>query len=495
MNNLSSLKKLVSKLNSTEVNLLRKQLEDHGTFRIEQKSILLLKLLSVKEELSSSEIQQKIYGRNNYTAFNKLCNRLKYSIFDVLLIDNSIKSSNYSKRNTLLFELRKKIIQADMIQLRGINDEVMQIYNSVIAKSYKNEFYDILIQALNSKLRFVSLFSNKKIIDKLKSEIDDVEVKWLALNQTQRTYQSVINKISLHSDYHMYVEDLEKAIGLLRINYSKSKSTLIKYYLLNLEIEFAQIFKKYTESNSLLLEIEKLVRENESVYTDNRYGTILLNISNNNLLLRKFELAISNAEQSRKYFLDTYLTNKIVDEIIFYSLFYQNKFTESEKYIDLDNKLKRNESTEIIFSKFNFYQACVAFKKGNYTRCISLLNNYKEIEKDKEGWNIAKRILVILSRIELEEQDSLDLSLGSMSKFLKRLSKSNYINPRFELVLKICMLIVRENIDWKRIGKKKKQLFKYLELFQNENMQWQIKSPELINFEDWIRSKLKLLDG
>jgi len=236
MNNIIALKKLVSKLNNTEINLLRKQIENNNINSVEGKSVQLLKLLIRKEPLTSVEIQKIIYGKLNYLAFNKLCNRFKDSIHDVLLMDNSIRTSGYSKRNTLLFDLRKKVIQADIIQLRGINEDVLSIYNSIITKSALFEFYDILIQALNSKLRFVSSFGKKNVIENIKNEITQVEVNWLALNKTQRIYQSIINTISRHSEFHFYSEDLNNTILIIKDNFNRTKSSLIKYYLLNLEI-------------------------------------------------------------------------------------------------------------------------------------------------------------------------------------------------------------------------------------------------------------------
>ncbi len=492
MNNIIALKKLVSKLTNTEIRLLRKQIDNSNINITEGKSTQLLKLLIGKEEFTSIEIQKFIYGKSNYLAFNKLCNRFKDSIHDVLILDNSLKTSGYSKRNTLLFDLRKKVIQADIIQLRGVNEDVLQIYNSVIAKATLFEFYDILIQALNSKLRFVSSFGKKNVIDKIKNEITQVETNWLALNQTQRIYQAILNTISHHSEFHFYAEDLNKTILIIRDNFNRTKSSLIKYYLLNLEIEQAQILHQYSESKILLLELQKLIKGNDSVYTDNRYGTVLLNISNNFLLLKQYDLAIEYADSSRKHFKGIYLTQKIVDEIIFYSNFYKKEFRECEKYLNFNTSLSRNDSTEILFSKFNYYKACLEFKKGNYSNCIEILNANKEIEKDKEGWNINKRILVIISRIELGEFDSLDLSLGNMTRYLNRLSKTNFLNPRFAVILKICMLIVRENIDKGRIEKKKKIILKYLENLKKKGMKWQIKSPELINFEDWIEAKFEI---
>ena len=152
MNNINSLKKLISKLSTREINLLKKQIDSSEITLSGSKSLMLLKLLKSKKEITSSEIQKSIYGKLNYLAFNKLCNRFKELIYDVLLLESSIQTSGYSKRNNLSFELRKKVIQADIIQLRGMSDDLMNIHNSVISKSYSFEFYEILIQALNSKL-------------------------------------------------------------------------------------------------------------------------------------------------------------------------------------------------------------------------------------------------------------------------------------------------------------------------------------------------------
>ena len=68
----------------------------------------------------------------------------------------------------------------------------------------------------------------------------------------------------------------------------------------------------------------------ESIYSENRIGTTLLNIANNNINLYKFNEAIESAKQAKIYFPNNIYNKALVDEYMFYSYFYQNKFKEAE---------------------------------------------------------------------------------------------------------------------------------------------------------------------
>jgi len=113
MNNLNSLRNLIKKLSGEEMKILFRilQPQKESKNKLENKSLLLVNLLLVEPSLSSNEIQKKIYESLNYSAFNKLCSRLREKALDSLLMDSSIENGGYSKRNEIVFELKKKLIQ------------------------------------------------------------------------------------------------------------------------------------------------------------------------------------------------------------------------------------------------------------------------------------------------------------------------------------------------------------------------------------------------
>ena len=125
MNNLSSLRSLIKKLSGEEMKVLIRilQPQKESKNKLENKSLLLVNLLLVEPSLSSNEIQKNIYSLLNYSAFNKLCSRLREKALDSMLMDSSIESGGYSKRNEIVFELKKKLIQADILNLKGLREQ------------------------------------------------------------------------------------------------------------------------------------------------------------------------------------------------------------------------------------------------------------------------------------------------------------------------------------------------------------------------------------
>ena len=113
MNNLISLRNLIKKLTSEEMKILTRiaQSTSKSNLKNENKTLLLVQLLLVEPNLNSSEIQKNIYSSSNYAAFNKLCSRLREKILDSILLESSIDQGGYSKRNKIVFELKKKLIQ------------------------------------------------------------------------------------------------------------------------------------------------------------------------------------------------------------------------------------------------------------------------------------------------------------------------------------------------------------------------------------------------
>ena len=489
MNSLVTLKRMLLKLNLVEFNLLVRRFEKTKIQNEKSKTILLIKLIKGASSLKASEIQKLLYPDSNYLAFNKLCNRLKNAILEVIIDDSSIEFNQYSFRNKQLLLLRKKIIQVDILLLKGLNEELLSMYNSIIKRTDKFEFYDIQLQALNSKSRFLTSFGKTGEINQIKKEILECEKNYFNMNKSISLYQGMMNLISKHTDSLNYIGELKTTINNLEEILNLTKSKTIQYYLLNLQLELLQIDKKYSDANNLLIVVEKLLLSSPAVYTENRYGTVLLNMSNNFLFLGLFDSAIEIAKKSKAYFEKHYFTIKLVDELLFYCYFYKREYASINELIEIDKGKVRDTSNELIFSKFKYYKACLEFRNSNYLKCLEILEENKEIDKDKEGWNVCKRILIILCRIELKDLESVDISVNNLNRYYRRLSKTNIVKGRYKLIIKICLNLISDNIEKGAINLKFNKYSKLLEMLRSETNKWERKSPELINFEEWFHSR------
>ena len=134
MTSLNSLKSLLNKLKKEEIRYLEKFLELNQKSRNENrtKSIKLIKMLISDKNSNSTELQLHLYGGINYSAFNKLIVRIKDKIYDLLLLDQNLEKTITAKRNRVIFNIRKKLIQSEIMFSRGITEELVGFQKKII---------------------------------------------------------------------------------------------------------------------------------------------------------------------------------------------------------------------------------------------------------------------------------------------------------------------------------------------------------------------------
>ena len=72
------------------------------------------------------------------------------------------------------------------------------------------------------------------------------------------------------------------------------------FYLFTLEAEIYENNLFYDKSKDALENAQNILLKNESAYTENRYGTVLLNLSNCYIFLFQFDQAINLALESKR---------------------------------------------------------------------------------------------------------------------------------------------------------------------------------------------------
>lgn len=492
MESLNYLKSIINTMKPEEINSLEKFIlyySDNDDAH-KSKSYQLYEAILKSKDLSANEIQKSIYGKVNYQAFNKLVNRLKVKTMDVLLFSSNLNRGYYSDRSSMVFELRKKIIQIDILILKGVRHKVLDEINLGIKKADSYEVYDVLVQLLHSKRRFQSIDVGPKSIEKIKLDIKSAEMKWLMYNESQATFNELSSLISISSSHESYRKVLDKSLDFLKASYSKTQSPTIGYYYNFLMVEKAQLETNYTQAGKYLNQLIDIIKLNKSVFSEYRMGSANMNLANNYLFLNKFSDALDRIAMARKYFVNQPLNLSVLREIELYATFYKGDISASENIVTSLMADSKKAGSAVVQSKIAFYAACIDFVQGNIISALNKYNESQEIEKDKEGWNIIKRIMTTLCRIELNEYESVELKLTSLDKFIKRIIKTKNIRPRYLLIVRILRKLINSNFDYNLVYQSRKKYFDLLDS-EDENYTWAIKSPELVVFEAWFKFKMK----
>ncbi|MBK9412743.1 MAG: hypothetical protein IPN61_04855 [Bacteroidetes bacterium] len=489
MNNLISLRNLIKKLTSEEMKILTRiaQSTSKSNLKNENKTLLLVQLLLVEPNLNSSEIQKNIYSSSNYAAFNKLCSRLREKILDSILLESSIDQGGYSKRNKIVFELKKKLIQADILNLKGLREQADSICKKVISISNDYEIYDLTIQSLITREKFVRLRKNQKEVIKVVSEIKITNLKFESFRMCQSDFNSIMNKIATAGNEMSYFDELKNTISHLQQEYNLYASKSTGYYLQLLKTQMFQNEKKYIKAD-ISLDTALSMLKSKSVYSDNRMGSVLLSKSENYIKLHKFEESLSLSNRSIEFFPNNIFNQALVHECKFYANYFGGEFDKSRDSLTYLCSLPKENNILISINKWNYLASALLFIEKKYSQCIEQLKQISEIDKDKEGWNVNIRILMIMCRIEIGDTDSVDLNVSNLEKFVKRISKKGIIPTRYKVILRVLVALSNESFNFKKVKLKKQ---KYLELLNTRDLElsWEIKGPELIPFNIWFENK------
>ena len=486
MKNFNSLINLINKLGEEEVKSLNKFLKYYNE-KNNNKSSRLFEIILNSKEYNLINIQKQLYDKVNWQAYNKLIDRLKDKILEVLLFNSNISREEYPERIRVIFELKKKLILCDVLSFKGLRDDADLLCRKIIAKADKYELYDIVMNSLIIRQRFVNIRKKEKEVNNIQKGIQIAELKYKSLLNSQIVYNKILNIISNSPDSIIFINDLKSSIDQIELELKINNSDTVSYYLYFLKTELYQIEEKFEEASISLLKIENLLSK-KSVYSENRKGTTLLNISNNNIYLKKYKESIQFAEKAKKYFPNNVYNQALVDENLFYANFYLNNLDISTKIIKGLVNLPSANNILFSISKWNYFEAVIDFLNNKFQVSIFKLNNIVEMDKDKEGWNINKRLLIIMSRIELKEYESADLQVNSLEKFIKRSLQKRDISLRYIFILRILIKLINSNYNFKIVYENRK---KYFQLIASDdiNFKWRIKSPELIKFDNWFLSK------
>ncbi len=493
MNSLNILRSVLYKLKKEEVKSLINFLKYHQKQVKDQslKSIKLVKLLLSKRDISSNDLQLLLYKKLNYHAFTKLINRLKDKIYEIILFDGNLgRLENYGRRNRAIFDLRKKLLQSEVMYLRGMNDEIEGFQNRIITSAKQYEIYDALIEALQAKQRYLSFRSGSAANLKIKKEIIFFEKSRKAYSIALDIYNSLSAKINFSSSYLDYKDELDQALEKLKADYEETNSSSVGYYYLFLLTEYYQNNSDFSNAQKTLLRLKELLENNIAIYTKFRIGITIVNIANNRLLMYDFKDSLLHSKDALHFFSDSVVNTGVAKEIEFYALFYSDKITESEQLIEELYHASRTSKTPFLYSKRAYLLACLKTLKGEFNHSAELLSEVSEIEKDKEGWNIGKRILTIINRIEMNDFESVDLQVQNLEKHIKRTLKSKHVRKRNIFILRILLKLINEQFDFQKVYKNRVRYFNLLES-DHVDYRWQIKSPELIIFHEWFKSKME----
>jgi len=487
---LIELKRTANCLSPDELNMLRKHLLAYqNTYgNPDTKSLKLLEILLANE--NPEETAKKLSA---FKDLKNLCYRLQSKITDVLLMDVNIhREGIYDARDKTWADINKKHIKSRILLGRGLQQEAVGLYHHIIKKARQYEWYDILVEVLYKKLLFLNLRISNLSSEKLREEIARAEEARKGvyisnlLYEELGLYEEFKGTSKFKTLYPEYQGKLKNAIAEIEKFYQQTNSVSIAYYLNNLKIEREQLDENYEEAAIYCRYVVEIAM-NSAVCTKHQLGLAYLNLAQNYLFMGDLAACIAHAREASGYFKKGSFNYSLSQEVEFYGYFYGSQLEEAEKIMASLYAATRHEVSPYKLSKRTYLFACVYFLKGEYKTSYTLLQHTKEIDKDKEGWNIGIRLLAIMNQVEMENFDEAHNFIVNLRQYIDALKKTRVVKKRDLLIVKVLLQLDKESFQTEKVLQKKQEELHLLDS-SDADYKWRVCSSEPIKFHKWIKA-------
>jgi len=488
MAKLKELISIISSLNEDEVKTLQRYLHCFDTIneKHEPKSERLLNLI-----LHNNQPELKLFEKKfTKQAFSMLVLRLYDKVLDTLTFDVNIKrSESYNDVSAARMMVRKRILYTQALGSKNQILEAVSLYQKNITVAKEFEFYDELLIGMYELLNVYASLSRHADYDTLEDEIQHYEE---VRSQVKRAFQ-MYNKYTLVRDLSpendSLVNELESILPKLKTFFHLSKSAQAGWFYYRLLIEYHQEKQNYSDGYTTCLNLLKLQQESPAIKSEMYLAITYKLLAKFSMFIYNFDdalVSILKAQNLDKKTKHNFELSKLTE---FFANFYKGAYYEARFIVTELSESSDNEDNNFTHSKYAYYTACCYFLKGKYSDVYKNLAETKEIEKDKEGWNIAVRILGIMNQIENEDFDLADSRIESMRKHIERTMKEKDIRPRFVIILRILRDLMNNAFDFKQIWETRQNYFTLLSNDADEMHRWRILSPELVRFDVWFEAK------
>jgi hypothetical protein len=485
----------IQSLSSEEIKIVREYVYRSNTRPIlgENKIEKLFNTLVADPEKKYTDRELSGILESDGGALRILKSRLFDKVKEALLSDNHFENDLvFNYREKIVFSLKKKILLAKCLY-RTLNQGRIATIRTLLAETIKiaqeNEVYDVLVEALIIQkqlegiragiLEFENTHSKIVFYDHCLKCVRDANDAYYRLILNQEFINSLTkNKFATH---------IRDSIKQLTIDYKKTKSREVNYYRVFLQIALSENEEKFQLAIILCKKLLAMVKSSKVIYSKDRVGFAMANLAQFNVFIKNYKEAVFITRNAQKFHLKKSFNYVTLKEQEFFANFYDNNYHEASKCISELLKHEISNTGEYRKAKFIYFEAYVSFVLTQYKDSLQLLNKSLEIEKDKAGLNIAVRILLTMTFIQLNKFNEAGNSIETLRKHLERTRKKREISERDVLISKLLRELKKDS--FKRNEKNKTAVKLLAELSdKNKPTAWNYFTPELIPFHEWMKT-------
>ena len=485
---------LVSGLSEIESKILLRSIK--GQFRISNRLLDMYEIIVVKKQYDFNKVINYIYRNENsksLDAFRKLCERFLDVVF-VSLVSHEIFEVDREKYSDIFYNrkwVRSRLNIMQVIGLKSIRvEDRVKFAKEIEIICRKFEFLEELILVLQELIPLYAMINSIKEMNYYENDL---------LLQSSHLSDKIVSDLYVHKfissiqhyslDNKSITNDIAEAI--IHVTKLRNKSPLlnIQFNLLMLRLQYSHFVEDFEAAEKIMHEIIDITNNNVCLKYFSRVALNYMNLAYTQFFLGKFEEAYQSSLLASVKSVNSLLNHNLYRESGVFALIYLRDYISADNLVEdiLSSKDSGNYPNE--YSKRKLMHAFVKYLRGDYKTAFLLLQDTKEIESDREGWNLGIRMLNIYLTLSTEKVDLADQRIGSMRKHIERTSKLRNLRKRDMVIFRILSHLSRSGFDFKETWEERAKDFDLLRKGGGD-YRWIPRSHELIVFDQWFEAKM-----
>lgn len=505
------IKYLVDSLSTSELKMLRKYLtffEDGkksigklkvtNPVKLDAKKVkggLSLDFLNIiaeyNGEISSWAISSYLAEKFTSNQRRNLSSRLLKKIHDFLLLEVVVDKSITDPVRKIQHLLLRNIAVLDLLLAKGMFDEFLSLSSRMQNLADNYERYNEAKIIIQMRMAFLVNRIKSREYQKLLREYEIRKVlsdEVFKCNSYAIQIQQKFNEKIDINDIMKFLRNVINELSPLQ-NDLDSDTWRVSYNLILLE--YAQQTKAYDDGNDLCEKIIQIYKSNKYITSSFKMGNSYRQLSNNQLLGSLYSSAIDSAKRALSYFKSGTINWVGTNELILLGYYYSKDYVASTKIVETVLTLNPVQKNKNLVARWEYYKSILLYKSEKYKEAYINVQKCNILMEDKEGWGIGIRIFITMILIEQKNFDSLMLEVENIRKYISRSNKENSIRKRYLIIYRIIASYVNLDYDWNEVYRKNKKLIYDLQRVDKAELNWEVRSPELIRFDVWLMEKMQ----
>lgn len=484
---MENLIQIVAKLKQPELRMLK------SYYRVKQnkepsKKLELLNIITSKKAIDDKAALKKLYDNpdGSLSAFSHLKERLKADLLNSILFIHPEKMYKTAFAKKKLF-CRKAIIQAELLMNRGN----IEIPNSLllkalsIAQTYDFPYLEIQIRdILRGDNRFNNGFEsfklhNQRIEECFKTQKAILKAKEIYLYTilTTETKVNTIQSDRLNQETIAYLKKLTEETNSVQVKF---------WYYLNSAYYHMTIKSDYAKGIQLQKEFIQLVENEVALRSNPNIGGTNMQLAHAYIITKNYKEALPPALKALKCFTKKSFNYLRALEMVFWVYLRSENYEEADDIANQAFKHPNINQSPYFKAKWNYLKANMMFIKGNLSAAHSYLLESDELNKDKTGWLIGFKLLLIYITFEQGNYYWLSSQLENFRKLIQRNKEASL--DRVRIIHKISYALLQSHGDFKKVEENyQKELTKLREA--ENKMYWDPTGYEIVRFDDWFQKR------